>query len=102
VTENDELEMKAKFRAQKVVRVWSDWCSTGIWDERGVCVPVEWLPDELSMYATSLIDAMQIFYDRRGSFDVEPYDAESTQMYSILQALACNQLRKELPDWQVK
>lgn len=88
-----------RFKEEKIVSIWSDWCSTGIWTANGVCVPVEWLP--ISGYAMSLLHAMQVIYDWQNSNDVVDYFEKHSEAYEEMQVKAYDQVNLELPDWTV-
>lgn len=96
--------IEERFHKEKTVSVWSDWCSSGIWDGHGVCVPVEWLP--VSWYAKALIHAMQTIYDGQvidWEGDVpEPYADSHAKAYEDMREKARDQVRLELADWSVR
>lgn len=94
------LNIYERFLTEKTASIWSDWCSSGVWDAHGVNITTDWLP--VSRYALALINAMQTVYDWRCSMDGQEFDAEHFAAYETLQAGAVKQVRLELTDWVIK
>ena len=79
----------------KYVKLMADFCSTGVWNEKGASIDIDSLP--IHFWLKTMINEWQATYDREG-FDMFAFNVKAFSKNGYALAV---KLKQNLPDWTV-
>ena len=106
ITPNFDIAQHILLKGEKHLRVMFDWEATGLWDYRGRCIPLEWVP--ISENTRQLVAEFQKGLNKQriimddSDAPLSEEEEEEIALYDQLALNAAYAIKKELPDWTIE